>query len=97
MANKQIDSGSVGHWAKRCYLAGRAMMDDMLRAHGIGATQWYILHQLARVGPTMQRDLVGSLQIERATVAVTENGVRVLTLRPGEKMLHASPVAPRRA
>ncbi|CAJ0741330.1 hypothetical protein R76696_03420 [Ralstonia mannitolilytica] len=45
----------------------------------------------------MQRDLVGSLQIERATVAVTENGVRVLTLRPGEKMLHASPVAPRRA
>lgn len=70
MANKRIDSGSVGHWAKRCYLAGRAMMDDMLRAHGIGATQWYILHQLARVGPTMQRDLVGSLQIERATVSI---------------------------
>src|SRR5690606_23014478 len=37
---------------------------------GIGATQWYILHQLARVGPTMQRDLVGSLQIERATVSI---------------------------
>lgn len=45
-------------------------MDDALRPHGIGATQWYILHQLARVGPTMQRDLVGSLQIERATVSI---------------------------
>ncbi|WP_459614267.1 MarR family winged helix-turn-helix transcriptional regulator [Bordetella sp. 2513F-2] len=70
MANKIIDSRSVAHWAKRCYLAGRAMMDDALRPHGIGATQWYILHQLARVGPTMQRDLVGSLQIERATVSI---------------------------
>lgn len=46
------------------------MMDDALRPHGIGATQWYILHQLARVGPTMQRDFVASLQIERATVSI---------------------------
>ncbi|MBT2767085.1 winged helix DNA-binding protein [Stenotrophomonas sp. ISL-67] len=72
-----IDTRSVGRWAKLCYLAGRAMMDNALRAHGIGATQWYILHQLARVGPTMQRDLVGSLQIERATVStVVANLVR---------------------
>lgn len=70
MANKKIDSRSVPHWAKRCYLAGRAMMDDTLRPYGIGATQWYILHQLARVGPTMQRDLVESLQIERSTVSI---------------------------
>jgi DNA-binding MarR family transcriptional regulator len=70
MANKMVDPSSVGHWAKRCYLAGRAMMDDALRPHGLGATQWYILHQLAHVGPTMQRDLVGLLQIERATVSI---------------------------
>lgn len=70
MTNKTIDSRAVGHWAKRCYLTGRAMMDDALRPYGIGATQWYILHQLARVGPTMQRELVGSLQIERATVSI---------------------------
>jgi len=70
MANKMVDSRSVGHWAKRCYLAGRAMMDDALRPHGIGATQWYILHHLVRAGPTMQRDLVGALQIERATVSI---------------------------
>lgn len=70
MANKTIERASVGHWAKRCYLAGRQMMDDALRPHGLGATQWYILHQLAHAGPTMQRDLVGLLQIERATVSI---------------------------
>ena len=45
------------------------MMDDALRPHGIGATQWYVLHQLAQVGPTMQRDLVRLLEIERATLS----------------------------
>lgn len=44
-------------------------MDDALRPHGIGATQWYVLHQLAQVGPTMQRDLVRLLEIERATLS----------------------------
>jgi len=70
MANNLVDNASVGHWAKRCYLAARQMMDDALRPYGLGATQWYILHQLARVGPTMQRDLVEILQIERATVSI---------------------------
>jgi MarR family transcriptional regulator, lower aerobic nicotinate degradation pathway regulator len=70
MTNNPDDLASVAHWTKRCYLAGRAMMDDALRPHGIGATQWYILHRLARVGPTMQRDFVASLQIERATVSI---------------------------
>ncbi|WP_227878832.1 MarR family winged helix-turn-helix transcriptional regulator [Caulobacter segnis] len=45
-------------------------MDSMLRPHGLGATQWYVLHQLAEVGPTMQRDLVRLLQIERATLSI---------------------------
>ncbi|WP_422012629.1 MarR family winged helix-turn-helix transcriptional regulator [Reyranella sp.] len=62
--------GSVGVWAKRCYLAGRALMEEMLRPHGLGATQWYVLHQLATVGPTMQRDLVRLLQVERATMSI---------------------------
>jgi DNA-binding MarR family transcriptional regulator len=65
-----VDPALIGHWAKRCYLAGRGMMDDALRPHGLGATQWYILHQLAHAGPTMQRDLVALLQIERATVSI---------------------------
>lgn len=45
-------------------------MDSALRRHGLGATQWYVLHQLAEVGPTMQRDLVRLLEIERATLSI---------------------------
>ena len=44
-------------------------MEDALRPHGLGATQWYVLHQLATFGPTKQRDLVRKLQVERATLS----------------------------
>jgi DNA-binding MarR family transcriptional regulator len=45
-------------------------MEEALRPHGLGATQWYVLHQLAEVGPTMQRELVRLIQIERATMSI---------------------------
>jgi MarR family transcriptional regulator, lower aerobic nicotinate degradation pathway regulator len=61
---------SVGTWAKRCYFAGRAAMEVVLRPYDLGVTQWYALHQLAHGGPTMQRDLLRMLQIERATLSV---------------------------
>jgi len=72
MANKLADPefGSAAVWAKRCYLAGRALMEEALRPHGLGATQYYVLHQLAVAGPTMQRELVRLLQVERATMSV---------------------------
>jgi MarR family transcriptional regulator, lower aerobic nicotinate degradation pathway regulator len=57
-------------WAKRCYLAGRVAMEAALRPYDLGATQWYVLYQLAEDGPTMQRDLLRLLQIERATLSV---------------------------
>lgn len=60
---------SVGGCAKRLYLASRAVMDTLLRPYGLGSTQWYVLYQLANVGPTMQRDLVKMLNIERATLS----------------------------
>ncbi|MBW4028205.1 MAG: MarR family transcriptional regulator [Acidobacteria bacterium] len=60
---------TVGACAKRLYFASRAVMDTLLRPHGLGSTQWYVLYQLANVGPTMQRDLVGILNIERATLS----------------------------
>jgi DNA-binding MarR family transcriptional regulator len=44
-------------------------MDAVLRPYDLGSTQWYVLHQLANEGPTMQRDLVRLLQIERATLS----------------------------
>jgi DNA-binding MarR family transcriptional regulator len=51
-------------------MAARAAMDDALRPHGLGATQWYVLYQLAHEGPTLQRDLQRMLQVERATLSV---------------------------
>lgn len=59
----------VGAWAKRCYFAGRAVMDSVLRPYDLGSVQWYVLYQLVNVGPTMQRDLVRLLAIERATLS----------------------------
>lgn len=41
----------------------------MLRSYDLGTTQWYVLSQLAHHGPTMQRDLVKALQVERATLS----------------------------
>ena len=50
------------------YFAGRAVMDSVLRPYDLGSVQWYVLYQLATAGPTMQRDLVRLLTIERATM-----------------------------
>lgn len=60
---------SVGSWAKSYYFAVRAAMDALLRPHGIGTTQYYVLYQLAHHGPTLQRDLGHLLQVERATLS----------------------------
>jgi MarR family transcriptional regulator, lower aerobic nicotinate degradation pathway regulator len=71
MADKRenLKHDSVGAWAKRLYFASRAVMDSVLRPYDLGSTQWYVLYQLANEGPTMQRDLVRMLQIERATLS----------------------------
>lgn len=66
----EAQHGAVGAWAKRCYFAGRAAMEAMLRPFDLGSTQWYILHQLVHHGPTMQRDLGQLLQIERSTLTI---------------------------
>jgi DNA-binding MarR family transcriptional regulator len=72
MASKVIidRQGEVGAWAKRCYFAGRAAMEAMLRPFDLGSTQWYILFHLVQEGPTSQRDLVRLMQVERATLSV---------------------------
>lgn len=64
------DGAELAAWVKRCYFAGRESMEAALRPHGLGATQWYVLHQLAVRGPTMQRELVLALNVERATLSV---------------------------
>lgn len=72
MASRIVEDhhGAAGAWAKRCYFAGRAAMEALLRPFAIGSTQWYILHKLVHHGPTMQRDLGRLLQIERSTLTV---------------------------
>jgi DNA-binding MarR family transcriptional regulator len=77
MANKfsSHEPDTVGAWAKRCYLAGRAAMEDVLRPFDIGTTQWYVLYHLAEGGPTMQRDLLRLLAVERATLSVVVSGL----------------------
>jgi DNA-binding MarR family transcriptional regulator len=60
---------SVGAWAKSYYLAVRATMESSLRPYDLGSTQYYVLYQLANDGPTMQRDMGRTLQIERATLS----------------------------
>ena len=45
-------------------------MDAALRPYGLGATQYYVLHHLIQGGPTMQRELVRLIQIDRATMSV---------------------------
>ncbi|AYC99752.1 MarR family transcriptional regulator [Neorhizobium sp. NCHU2750] len=69
----------VGHWAKRCYFAARALMDATLRPYGLGATQWYVLSFLNNGGPAVQRDLARALDIERATLS----GVVATLVRKG--------------
>lgn len=69
MSDHRDSQALVGAWAKRCYFAGRAVMDSALRPYDLGSVQWYVLHQLVQSGPTMQRDLVRLLQIERATLS----------------------------
>jgi DNA-binding MarR family transcriptional regulator len=66
---ENLKHDSVGAWAKRLCAAARAVMDSVLRPYDLGSTQWYVLYQLANEGPTMQRDLVRMLQIERATLS----------------------------
>lgn len=63
------DHPTVGAWAKRCYFAGRALMDATLRPYDLGSTQWYVLWHLANSGPTVQRDLGRALELERATLS----------------------------
>jgi DNA-binding MarR family transcriptional regulator len=70
---------SVGAWAKKYHLASRALIESVLREHDLGPTQWYVLHRLVNVGPTLQRDLGQLLGIERATLS----GVVATLVRKG--------------
>lgn len=79
MADDRDQHDSVGAWAKKYHLASRALIESTLREHDLGPTQWYVLHRLVDVGPTLQRDLSQLLRIERATLS----GVVATLVRKG--------------
>ncbi|GAA4720691.1 MarR family transcriptional regulator [Nocardioides conyzicola] len=63
------DLDAAGAWAKKYFLASRALMESVLRPYDLGHTQWYVLHLLAINGPMNQRDLTRLLEVERATLS----------------------------
>ena len=79
MADGDEQHDSVGAWAKKFHLASMALVQSTLREHDLGPTQWYVLHRLVNVGPTLQRDLGQLLRIERATLS----GVVATLVRKG--------------
>ncbi|MBB3221601.1 MarR family winged helix-turn-helix transcriptional regulator [Pseudoduganella umbonata] len=64
-----LKGNAVAEWVKRYHAASRATMDTCLRPYGLGSTQWYVLWKLANNGPTVQRDFLDLLQVEKATLS----------------------------
>lgn len=67
MANSQFDS--PGTWAKKYYLAARAVIEAKLRPYDLGSTQWYVLWHLIHDGPLAQHELLARLHIEKPTLS----------------------------
>jgi MarR family transcriptional regulator, lower aerobic nicotinate degradation pathway regulator len=65
----KLDLEAAGSWAKKYFLASRALMESVLRPYDLGNTQWYVLYLLANDGPMNQRDLTRMLEVERATLS----------------------------
>jgi len=58
-----------GGWAKKYFLASRAVMESVLRPFDLGNTQWYVLLRLSQETKLSQRDLTRELDVERATLS----------------------------
>ena len=58
-----------GSWAKKYFLASRALMESLLRPYDLGNTQWYVLYRLSDQQPVGQRNLTRELGVERATLS----------------------------
>ena len=60
---------SAGSWAKKFYLASRAVVEAILRPYDLGSTQWYAMWYLVHQGPLAQRELQRLLQVEKPTLS----------------------------
>jgi MarR family transcriptional regulator, lower aerobic nicotinate degradation pathway regulator len=92
----RVDRESAAMAAKQFVLANRTAMEAILRPHGLGGTQWWVLSQLATGDAVRQRDLAGALNVERATASelvltLVRKGLVEQTPDPGDlrqKLLH---------
>jgi len=64
-----------GVWAKKYFLASRALMEAVLRPYDLGNTQWYVLYRLSNQGLISQRQLTRELEVERIPIAIDRSGV----------------------
>jgi len=58
----------LSYRVKRLYLLISQHIDDALKAHGLGRSQWQVLFRVRRAGTLAQRDLQQALQVEPATL-----------------------------
>lgn len=101
MPNEPIvhELDAPGAWAKKYFLASRALMESVLRPYDLGNTQWYVLYRLSGSHPVGQRDLTRELDVERATLsaviaALVRKGLIEQAPDPDDqrqKLLHITP------
>ncbi len=97
--NDDFELDVPGSWAKKYFLASRALMESVLRPYDLGNTQWYVLYRLSTGAPVGQRDLTRELDVERATLsaviaALVRKGFIAQTSDPidqRQKLLHITP------
>jgi len=58
----------TSHAVKRLYLLISQRIDDVLKPHGLGRTQWQVLFRVHRVGTLGQKDLQQAMRVEPATL-----------------------------
>lgn len=58
----------LSYRVKRLYLLISQRLDDVLKPHGLGRSQWQVLSRVARAGTLTQKDLQHAMQIESATL-----------------------------
>ena len=88
-----------GVWAKKYFLASRALMESVLRPYDLGNTQWYVLYRLSGGQPVGQQVLTRELEVERATLsaviaALVRKGLIEQAPDPNDqrqKLLHITP------
>jgi len=64
-----LKGNAAAGWIKRYFMASRELMEVILRPHDLGSTQWYVLWKLVNSGPTVQREFLDLLQVEKATLS----------------------------